>query len=103
MMSLSWGLEVAARRLLALDGLEQRFEVALAKAARALTLDDLEEHRRAILLVAGEDLQQIAVVIAIHQDAQLRQFVNRLVNLTDAPLQFIVVGGYAFDELDTLL
>src|SRR3712207_699751 len=40
-------LEVAAARLLALDGLEQRLEVALAEAQRAVPLDELEEHRRA--------------------------------------------------------
>ena len=36
-------------RLLALDRFEQRLEVALAEAAAALPLDDLEEHRRPIL------------------------------------------------------
>ena len=39
-------LEVAAARLVALDRLEQRLEVAFAEARRALALDDLEEHRR---------------------------------------------------------
>ena len=36
-------LEVAAERLLALDRLEERLEVAVAEAARAVALDDLEE------------------------------------------------------------
>ena len=43
------GLEVAAEGLLALDRLEQRFEVALAEAARPVPLDHLEEERRPIL------------------------------------------------------
>ena len=42
-------LEVAAERLLALDRLEQRLEVAVAEAARAVPLDHLEEERRAVL------------------------------------------------------
>ena len=42
-------LEVAAQRLLALDRLEQRLEVPLAEAARAVPLDHLEEHRRPVL------------------------------------------------------
>ena len=45
--------EVAAQRLLALDRLEQRLEVADAEAARAVALDDLEEERRPILDRAG--------------------------------------------------
>ena len=42
-------LEVPALRLLALDRLEERLEVADPEAARAVALDDLEEERRAIL------------------------------------------------------
>ena len=42
-------LEVPALRLFALDGFEQRLEVADAEAARAVALDDLEEERRAVL------------------------------------------------------
>ena len=44
--------QVAAQGLLALDGLEERLEVALAEAARTFALDDLEEDRRAVLHVA---------------------------------------------------
>jgi hypothetical protein len=40
--------EVAAALLLALDRLEERLEVALAEAERAVPLDDLEEDRRAV-------------------------------------------------------
>ena len=39
--------EIPAQRLLALDRLEQRLEVALAEALRALALDDLVEHASA--------------------------------------------------------
>ena len=40
-------LQVAAGGLLALDGLEERLEVALAEALGALALDDLDEDGRA--------------------------------------------------------
>ena len=46
-------LEVPAPRLLDLDRLEERLEVADAEAARAVALDDLEEERRAVLDRAG--------------------------------------------------
>src|SRR5438132_9164692 len=64
-------LKVAACGLLALDGLEQRLEVALAEALAPFPLDDLEEQRRAVGDGAGEDLQQIAVVVSIDEDAQV--------------------------------
>ena len=85
-------LEIAALRLLALDGLEERLEIALAEAAGAFALDDLEENRRPILHVAREDLKQVAVVVAIHQDAQLRQLAQWLIDLANALLQFLIVG-----------
>src|SRR5207245_6387134 len=53
-------LQIAAERLFALDRLEQRFEVAVAEAARAVALDHLEEERRSVLSRVREDLEQIA-------------------------------------------
>ena len=64
-------LEVSSPLLLALDRLEERLEVALAEAARTVALDDLEEHRRPVLDRLGEDLQQVALVVAVDQDAEL--------------------------------
>src|SRR5215831_8161689 len=58
---LARGSEVAAAGLLPLDRLEQRLEVAFAKALRAVPLDQLEEDRRPVLHRLGEDLQQVAV------------------------------------------
>src|SRR5688572_8865493 len=60
--------EVPALVLLALDGLEERLEVALAEAERAVTLDDLEEDRRAVAERLGEDLQEVAVLVAVDED-----------------------------------
>lgn len=39
--------------------------------AVVVALDDLQEHRRPILHVLGEDLQQVAVVIEIDQNVEL--------------------------------
>ena len=69
--------EVAAGVLLALDGLEERLEVALAEAERAVALDQLEEDRRAVAERLGEDLQQVAVLVAVDQDPALLQLLDR--------------------------
>src|SRR4051794_37274821 len=70
-------LQVPATLLLALDRLEQGLEVALAEAERAVPLDQLEEHRRAVLHRLGEDLEQVAVLVAVDQDAQFAQRLDR--------------------------
>ena len=46
-------------------------EVADAEAARAVALDDLEEERRAVLDRAGEDLEEVALLVAVGLDAEL--------------------------------
>ena len=58
-------LQIPAGGLLALDRLEQRFEVALAEGARAVPLDHLEEERRPVLRRLREDLEQVAVLVAV--------------------------------------
>ena len=77
------GSEVAAALLLALDGLEQGLEVALAEAERAVPLDQLEEHGRAVPDRPGEDLQQIAVLVAVDEDAALLQLLDRHPHVAD--------------------
>ena len=77
-------LQIPSQRLLLLDRFEQRLEVSLPEAPRALSLDDLVEERRAILDRLREDLQQIAVRIAIDENAELLELVDRLVDLADA-------------------
>src|SRR5579862_7255575 len=58
-------LQVAAERLFALDRLEEGFEVAVPETARAVALDHLEEDRRTILGGLREDLQEVAVLVAV--------------------------------------
>src|SRR5471030_3066674 len=77
-------LKVAPALLLPLDGLEQRLEVALAKAQRAMTLDHLEEHGGAVADGPREDLQEVAVLVAVDQDAPLLQLLDRSAHVADA-------------------
>src|SRR3954452_11307839 len=94
-------LEVAPPVLLALDRLEQGLEVAFAEAARAVALDDLEEHGRPVADRLREDLQQVALVVAVDQDAEPAQVIHRLVDLADALRRLVVVRVRRAQELDT--
>src|SRR5687768_5319062 len=85
--------EVAAALLLALDRLEQGLEVALAEAERAVALDELEEDRRAVLHGLGEDLQQVAVLVAVHQDPPGLELGDRRADLADPLDERLVVVG----------
>src|SRR6266571_4465790 len=99
-MANSRPLEIPSSCLLALDRLEQCLEVSLAEAARAFALDDLVEQRRPILDRLRENLQEVAVGIAVHQDAELLQAIERLVDRADARLQVGVIGRGNVEELD---
>jgi predicted ATPase/DNA-binding CsgD family transcriptional regulator len=76
-------LQVAAALLLALDRLEQGLEVALAEAERAMALDELEEHGRPVADRLGEDLQQVAVLVAVDEDAAFLELLYRDTDLAD--------------------
>jgi hypothetical protein len=78
------------RLLLALDRLEERLEVALAEAERAVPLDDLEEHGRAVSERLGEDLQQVAVLVPVDEDAPLLQLLD---GDADLPMRSRRVGS----------
>ena len=64
-------LEGAAGFLLAFNGFKQRLEVALPEGFGAFALDDFKEHGRAVDNGFGEDLQQVSLVIAVDEDAEL--------------------------------
>src|ERR687886_714368 len=93
-------LQVAALGLLALDRLEQGLEVAVAEAARAVALDHLEEHRRAVADRLREDLQQVALVVAVDEDAEPAQVLQVLLDLADALRDLVVVRLRRAQELD---
>src|SRR3989454_2446966 len=96
-------LEVAALGLLAFDGLEQRLEVAHAEAARPVPLDDLEEEGGPILHGPGEDLEEVALLVAIGLDAQLLEGGDRDAHVADAVGQRRVVLVRQSEELDAVV
>src|SRR4029078_12261490 len=85
-------LEVAAEGLLALDRLEQRFEVPFPEAACAVALYHLEEQRGPVLCGLCKDLQQIAVVVPVDENPQPLESVRILADLSDAFGGILVVG-----------
>src|SRR3979490_137305 len=95
-------LKVASEGLFSFDGFEEGFEVALAEAAAALALDDLVEDGGAVLDGAGEDLEHVAFVIAVDEDAEFFELFDGLVDLADAGLQLGVVGVGDGEEVDSL-
>src|SRR3954454_14481148 len=96
--------KVAAPLLLALDGLEECLEVPLAETERAVPLDQLEEDGGPVAGGLGEDLQQVAVLVAVDQDAALLQLLDRHAHVADAAAQLrvLVVRVRRRQELDTL-
>ena len=66
-------LQVPPQRLLPFDGFEQRLEIAFAKTLRAFALDNFKKQRRAIFDRLGEQLQQVAFVVAVYQNFQFAQ------------------------------
>jgi hypothetical protein len=96
-------LEVAAQFLFAFDSFEEGFEVALAKAAAALALDNLVEDGRTVFDGTSEDLEHVAFVVAVDEDAEFFEFVDGFVDLADAGLQLGVIGVGDGEEVDSLL
>ena len=58
-----------------------------------MSLDHLEEERRPVLRRLREDLQQVAVVIAVGEDAQPREVGPALVDLADALAERLEARG----------
>ena len=62
-------LKVPAESLFPLNRLEKRAKIALAEAATAFSLDHFIEQSGAILYRTREDLQHVAFIVAIDQNA----------------------------------
>ena len=58
--------------------------------------------RRPVLQRLGEDLQHVAHVVAVDEDPQLAQRFDRLVDLTDALLEHLVVRIGRVEKLDAV-
>src|SRR5262245_63397256 len=96
-------LEVSSAGLFDLDRLEQRLEVADTEAARTVPLDDLEEERRAVLDRAGEDLEEVALLVAVGLDPELLERRHRHPDVADTVGEGLVVGVRHPQELDAVL
>ena len=60
-----------------------------------MPLDELEEDRRAVSRRAGEDLQQVAVLVTVDQDSAALQFFYRNPDVADPLAQFEAVLAWA--------
>jgi len=69
---------------------------------RAAPLNDLEEESRPVLDRLGENLEQIALIIAINQDTQFGQFAQIFPDRTDPFGQHLVVGRWHLEERDVI-
>src|SRR5208282_2485785 len=94
--------QCSAQILLAFNRLEQSLEVSLAEAAGATPLDHLEEQRRPIGDRLGENLQHVAFVVPIDQDAKLGQVANILLNGADTLRQGVVIRLGHAQERDVI-
>src|SRR5207248_1474416 len=81
----------AAESLLSLDRLEEGLEVALAECRRPVALDHLEEDSRPVLRGLREDLEQVAVVVAVGEDLQALEVGVALRDLADPAFDLLVV------------
>src|SRR5690606_13228651 len=89
-------LQVPSPFLLCFQRFKERLEVAFSKAAAAAALDDLDKRCRPVLDWSGENLQQVAFVIPVNQDAQLLDRLERFPDLSDSIAQgFIILAGHA--------
>ena len=87
--------------MLALDGFEEGLEVAFSEGLGAFALDDFDEYRRAVHQRFGEELQQVALVVAVDQDSELAQRGEVFVNLAHAVKDLVVVGIGNGQEVNT--
>lgn len=84
-------LKVPAPPLLFLDRDEQSFEVSFTETFTSFALEDLVEDGRAIFDGFGEDLEQVAFVVAVDEDAEFFQFVYAFVDLAYAVGELFII------------
>lgn len=92
--------------MLSLNGLEQALEVTSSKALKVIPLNNLNKDGRAVHEGLGEDLQQIAALIVVDEDAEALDRVQVLLELPAALLRLealahgVIVRGGDVDEVD---
>ena len=97
--------EISSQVLLKFDGLENGFEIARSKSSVIDLLDNFNEQSWPILTRFGEDLEQISIIIKIHQDLVLLDQVHVLLDPDLGPfqplLQLFIVASWDVQELQT--
>src|SRR5436853_1967329 len=96
-------LSIAAPYLLALDGFKECFDVAATKPPRALSLNDLVKEGRPWMHRLAKDLQKIAPLVAVNENAQAAQGLNLFRDVTDAGFEMIIISAGRRRELDASL
>ena len=84
-------LEIAALRLFLFYRLEERFEIALSKRLATSPLYQFEEERGSILKRFGEDLQHVALLILVDEDAEFLEILDPLGDPSNSLRQFCIV------------
>src|SRR4051794_31955959 len=87
------GLQITSSFLFFLQSFKERLEVTFAETLGALALDDFEKEGRPVFDRLGENLEQITFVIAIDQNAKMRERSKVFIDVADAFRQGIVIGG----------
>ena len=82
------------------DRFKQGFEVAFPEGSCALALNDLVKDGRAVLYRLGEDLEQVALVVAVDQDAVALDVVAVLSDVRHAVEDGLVVLIVDVERLD---
>src|SRR3954471_13732462 len=90
------GSKIPAHLLLALDGFKQGFKIAFAEAFGAFALDDFKKQGGPVFYGFGEYLQQVALIVAIYEDAQVFQRLNVFIDGPYPAQQVVVIGGGHF-------
>jgi hypothetical protein len=65
-------LQIPPPLLLEFQASKSALKLPLPKDCAAAAADDLEEERRAVLQRLGEELQQVALVVGVDEDAEVR-------------------------------
>src|SRR5258706_6368286 len=91
-------LQISSQFLFVFQGLEKGFKVAFAKATGALAFDDLKENCWAIDDRFGEDLQQVALVVMVYEDAEFGQVFDILSDVADTIQHVFIVIARRLQE-----
>ncbi len=95
-------LKISASPLFFFDRNEQRFEISFAEAFAAFALENFVENGRAVFDRFGEDLQQIAFVVAVNEDAEFLQAFDVFIDLADTFGNFVIIRIRHTQEFDAV-